>query len=136
MDEPRNHEKKKGKTHKRHREDGDTTTVSDALSSVDPTRSDEERLERRRARAKKKLAAHMAALGLDENGQPLDNFSLLKYPVREWKFTLPCSQEPVAVNPVVALIAVACLWALVIWTTGTLTDCSADVVHTLRLCLT
>jgi BCCT, betaine/carnitine/choline family transporter len=136
MDEPHNNEKKKRNTHKHHKEDGDTTTVSDVLSSVDPTRSDEERLERRRARAKKKLAAHMAALGLDENGQPLDNFCLLKYPVREWKFTLPCSQEPVAVNPVVALIGVACLWALVIWTTGKSTDCSTDVIRSFHSSLT
>jgi hypothetical protein len=44
MDEPHKYEKKKHKMNKRHREDGDTMTVSDSLPSADPTRSDEERL--------------------------------------------------------------------------------------------
>jgi hypothetical protein len=51
-------------------------------------------------------------------GDPLDNFSLLKYPVREWKFKLPWFHEAVAVNPVVTFVAAVCLWGMVLLNTG------------------
>lgn len=59
---------------------------------------EEERLRQNEKRRAKRLAKHFAELGLDENGDPTDNFSLLKYPVSEWKFELPGFHEAVAVN--------------------------------------
>jgi hypothetical protein len=64
------------------------------------------------------LAKQFAALGLDEHGNELDNFSLLKYPVREWKLTIPGTQEPIALNPAVTLIGVVSLWGIVCWSSG------------------
>jgi hypothetical protein len=78
----------------------------------------EERRLKKLQKQAKKVAEHFAALGLDENGDPLDNFSLLKYPVRECKFTIPGCHEPIAINPVVVLIGVFCLWGMVLWNVG------------------
>jgi hypothetical protein len=79
---------------------------------------DERQRKKEQRRAKRHLAKHLAELGLDENGEPIDNFSLLEYPVREWKFKLPGFHDPVALNPAVTLIAVACLWGIVLWSSG------------------
>jgi hypothetical protein len=79
---------------------------------------DDERRRKKEQRRTKRLAKQLAALGLDENGDPIDNFSLLKYPVREWKFKLPGFQEPIALNPVVTFIGVVCLWGMVLWSSG------------------
>lgn len=84
-------------------------------------RKERERRERKKKeRRAQKLAQRFKELGLDENGNELDNFSLLKYPVRECKFRIFGSTEPLALNPVVTLIAVVCLWSIVVWCTGTL----------------
>jgi hypothetical protein len=53
------------------------------------------------------------------------------YPVREWTFRLPCDMNPhpVMINPCVTGAAVACLWGLVIWSSGTssiLGECLGD----------
>jgi hypothetical protein len=81
----------------------------------------EERRRRRKkeARRREKMIAQLAELGLDENGEKLDNFSILKYPVREWKFSLPGSQEQIALNPAVTLMGVMVLWGMVGWASGT-----------------
>jgi hypothetical protein len=87
------------------------------LTEAEQERRRLKKLERRAAKAKK----HLEELGLDENGEPLDNFSLLKYPVREWKFTVPGSAQHIAINPVVTLIGVCFIWGIVVWNTGTST---------------
>jgi hypothetical protein len=97
--------------------------VENAIDHTDDRDVDKRR--RRRAkedrRRAKKLADRLAALGLDETGEPLDNYSLLKYPVREWKFKVPggSAEDIVAINPVVTLLCVVALWALVAWNTRT-----------------
>jgi hypothetical protein len=76
---------------------------------------EEKRRVKKLQRRAKKMRAHFAALGLDEFGEPLDNFSLLKYPVREWKFTVPgFLTDPIAINPAVAVICGALLWGTVL----------------------
>lgn len=83
-------------------------------------RNDEERRRLKHLkRQAQRVVDHFAELGLDEFGQPLDNFSLLKYPVREWKFTLLGCEEAIAINPVVMLIAAVCLWGFVLLSTRT-----------------
>lgn len=99
---------KRSKLHQGEGEDGA------AVENVD---SEERRL-RRRLRRAQKLAKHLEELGLDENGNELDNFSLDKYPVREFKFTIPMMRNEVALNPTVTLIAIVCLWGLVLWCTS------------------
>jgi hypothetical protein len=79
---------------------------------------EEERRRKKQLRRAEKLAKHFAAMGLDEHGNALDNFSLLKYPVREWKCTIPGTQEPIALNPAVTLIGVVSLWGIVCWSSG------------------
>jgi hypothetical protein len=79
---------------------------------------EEERRRKKHLRRAERLAKRFAALGLDEHGNALDNFSLLKYPVREWKFTIPGTQEPIALNPAVTLVGVVCLWGIVCWSSG------------------
>jgi hypothetical protein len=79
---------------------------------------DDERRHKKELRRAKRIGKQLAALGLDENGDPIDNFSLSKYPVREWKFKLPGFQEPIALNPVVTFIGVVCLWGMVLWSSG------------------
>lgn len=82
---------------------GDDSSVdSDGVAATDERRKKE-------LRRAKRLAERLAQLGLDANGDPLDNFSLLTYPVREWKFKVP---------GVVTFICIATLWALVLWNTG------------------
>jgi hypothetical protein len=92
-------------------------TPSLTISSDDELGDDERRRQKKEKRRAKRLAKYLADLGLDENGDPIDNFSLLKYPVREWKYKFP-GEEAVAVNPVVAFIGVACLWVIVMWSNG------------------
>jgi hypothetical protein len=41
---------------------------------------------------------------LDDDGQPLDNYSLTKYPAREVQWTIPGLHDPVALHPVVTLL--------------------------------
>jgi hypothetical protein len=91
-------------------------------SNEDDHDDDDERRIKKEQRRVKRLAKQLAELGLDENGDPIDNFSLLKYPVREWKFKLPGFHEPIAINPVVTLMAVSCLWGLVWWSSGKLDE--------------
>jgi hypothetical protein len=84
---------------------------------------DEERRRRKKElRRKEKLAAHFAELGLDENGEKLDNFSLLKYPVREWLIAIPGTTEPIALNPIVTLIGIGCLSFIMVWCSGASCD--------------
>jgi hypothetical protein len=90
------------------------TTVNDEGDSAS-----EELTQKQRRRAKK-MAKRLAALGLDEEGNELDNYSLSKYPVREWKFTLPGMKDDIALNPVVSLIGVGVLWGIVCWYSGKL----------------
>jgi hypothetical protein len=69
---------------------------------------------------REKMIQRLAALGLGENGEKLDNYSLLKYPVREWMISLPGVSEPIAVNPFVTLIGIVLLWGIIGWSGGTL----------------
>jgi hypothetical protein len=117
--------KEENKVHRRSRrhEDGEEDIVvpGGALSELDnDILSDDEtkRLKKELRRAEKRVA-RLRELGLDENGDPLDNFMLSKYPVREWTFTLLGSTENVAINPVVFTIAIVCLWSLALWSSGT-----------------
>jgi hypothetical protein len=71
-------------------------------------------------RQREKMIQRLAALGLDENGEKLDNYSLLKYPVREWMISLPGAAERIAVNPFVTLIGIVLLWGIIGWSGGTL----------------
>jgi hypothetical protein len=102
---PREHKKKKKEKQRMDAGSGDIV-------------EEEERRRKKLLRHAKKQAKLFAELGLDENGNPIDNFSILKYPVREWKFTLPGSKGQIALNPVVTLIGIVCLWSLVIWCRG------------------
>jgi hypothetical protein len=92
----------------------------------DKETKDERRRRRKELRRAQKLTERFAALGLDEFGHELDNFSILKYPVREYHFNIPGTQEKIALNPVVTLIAVVGLWGIVAWTSCT---CGAPVVE-------
>jgi BCCT, betaine/carnitine/choline family transporter len=74
---------------------------------------EERRRRKREARQREKMIARLAELGLDENGEKLDNFSILKYPVREWILSLPGSAGKIAFNPAVTFMAVLVLWGLV-----------------------
>lgn len=98
-------------------------TISDdnmTISTKDrnENESEEERTLRKQLRRAKKMARHLEKLGLDENGEELDNFSLSKYPVRESTFTISGMNDRVAVNPVVTLMAIIVLWSIVVWCTG------------------
>lgn len=76
---------------------------------------EERRLKKEQRRALK-VKQHMAELGLDEHGNPLDNYSLLTYPVRECQITVPfLGNQPIALNPVVTLISVGAIWSIVLW---------------------
>jgi hypothetical protein len=90
------------------------STLSRELVEAMNVEQEEARARRKQLRQAEKMVKRLAKLGLDEHGDPLDNFSLLKYPVREWKFRVPGFQEAVAINPVVTLIAVAVLWSIVL----------------------
>lgn len=80
---------------------------------------EEERRRRKLARRQaKKMAKHLAELGLDENGNRIDNLTLLNYPVRECKFSLPGFHEAIAVNPLVSLLGGIILWLFVVWSVG------------------
>jgi hypothetical protein len=103
--------KKKSKKHDK--------TRRRSISSAEELDLDDERRRKKEQRRATRLAKHLAELGLDENGDPIDNFSLLKYPVREWKFKLPGFHEPIALNPAVTFIGVVCLWGMVMWSSGT-----------------
>jgi choline-glycine betaine transporter len=105
---------------------GNDDNVQVIMEDLDMVAADEEKEERRRTKAERKRAEkalqktkeHFAELGLDEDGNLLDHYSLLKYPVRECKFTLPfCGTEPIALNPVVTLIGLSCMWSIVVWST-------------------
>jgi hypothetical protein len=89
-----------------------------ALSDED---THEQREQRRHARrVHRKLVRRMAALGLDEHGQPLDgeHYALSQYPVRECVVVLPGFSDPIALNPVVTLLGVMGLWSMVVWLAG------------------
>jgi hypothetical protein len=101
--------------HKKSKKQG---KASHGVSKEEELDSEDERRLKKEQRRAKRLAKHLAELGLDENGDPIDNFSLLKYPVREWKFKLPGFDESIAINPVVTFIAVVCLWAIVLWSSS------------------
>jgi hypothetical protein len=96
----------------------DSASFDDAISS---SNDKEKRRLRKQLRQAKKLAKQLESLGLDENGNDVDqNFALSDYPVREWTFTFPgMPHETVALNPLVSLIGIVCLWGLVVWYTGT-----------------
>jgi hypothetical protein len=97
----------------KHKESGDKSVKRAA-------KDEESRRRKKELRRKEKLKAYFAELGLDENGEKLDNFSLLKYPVREWIVTIPGTTEPIALNPVVTLIGIGCLCFIICWSSGTL----------------
>lgn len=112
MEEPRKRTKK-SKTNSKHKSSSTSTHSADRSVA-----SSDENDEVRRAKLIKSAAKHaqkMAELGLDMNGEPLDNYSLAKYPVREWKLHLPGFQGHIVLNPVVNLIGIVCLWAFVAW---------------------
>jgi choline-glycine betaine transporter len=88
-----------------------------SVVSMETGVDDEERRRRKLMRNFEKHKARLEELGLDEYGQPLDAYSILKYPVREWTFTLPGSRETVALNPVVTLMGLVYVWGLVVWST-------------------
>jgi hypothetical protein len=62
-----------------------------------------------------KYACNYKPLKKYEDNDEEADFDLDKYPVREWKMSLPFLNEPVAFNPVTSLIGVSCLWGLAIW---------------------
>lgn len=125
MDEPRKRsDKKKSKQSK---------DLDDAHVSVSVSESEERRLKKELKRAKK-MGERLAELGLDENGEPLDNFSLLKYPVREWKISIPGSRgDQVAFNPVVTMVGMIGLWILVMFCTCKF--CKRSMVSTCNRCI-
>jgi hypothetical protein len=88
-----------------------------ATVSGDPESEEFTQKQRRRA---KKMAKRLAALVPDDEGNELDDYSLSKYPVREWKFTLPGMKDDIALNPVVTLVGVGVLWGIVCWYSGKL----------------
>lgn len=49
----------------------------------------------------------------------IEPFDLEKYPIREMKFRIPGLVDPIVINPMVALVAVALLWGVVVYTIGT-----------------
>jgi hypothetical protein len=49
----------------------------------------------------------------------LEPFDLEKYPIRELRFRIPGLVDPIVINPMVSLVAVALLWGVVIYTIGT-----------------
>jgi hypothetical protein len=91
-----------------------SSTLSRELVEAMRVEQEDARSRRKQLRQAEKMVQRLAKLGLDEHGDPLDNFSLLKYPVRECKFKVPGFQEAMAINPVVTLIAVAVLWSIVL----------------------
>lgn len=107
------HTSKNHSKHKKKEDNEERPLTEDELAE-----REERRREKKNEKRAKKMAEQLEALGLDENGDPLDNFCLSKYPVREWIFKLPHSVEPVALNPVVTLIGVAVLWGVFIWSSG------------------
>lgn len=110
MEQPRKRDKSKSKR-KKSRE----THAASALV-VD----DEAIRQTRMIRSAKKHEKQMAALGLDVNGEPLDNYSLTKYPVREYKLMVPGFQgSHIALNPVVNMLGIVVLWSIVAWTACT-----------------
>jgi BCCT, betaine/carnitine/choline family transporter len=116
-------EAREAKKHSRHRE-GDKEGHRKSHRSRNPDEaatvdSEERRRLKKEARQREKMIARLAELGLDEHGEKLDNFSILKYPVREWKFSIPGSSEQIALNPAVSLMGIFVLWSLVGWASGT-----------------
>jgi hypothetical protein len=93
--------------------------TNDATAAVSPMTDQEKRRLAKHLRRADKHAKRMQEMGLDANGEPLDNFCLTKHAVREWKFNIPGSRDQVALNPVVFCLSVVCLWSLAIWSRGT-----------------
>jgi hypothetical protein len=89
-------------------------------SLKDGEKSDKSRHSTKALSQREKMIQRLAALGLDENGEKLDNYSLLKYPVREWMISLPGAAERIAVNPFVTIIGIVLLWGTIGWSGGTL----------------
>jgi BCCT, betaine/carnitine/choline family transporter len=120
--------KKKRKSSKQHYRDDESRDGGDSragsLSTDGDGRSvessfDKQRRLRKSLRKAKRIAKHLEDLRLEEEeGDELDNFSLAKYPVREFKFTIPGMSDELALNPVVTLIGVVVLWSVVLWCTG------------------
>jgi hypothetical protein len=111
------------KQSRRHKEDDEGHGKSHRSRNQDEAAtvgSEERRRRKKEARQREKMMARLAELGLDEHGEKLDNFSILKYPVREWILTIPGSSEKIALNPVVTLLGILVLWGLVGWAIGRL----------------
>jgi hypothetical protein len=128
---------KEAKKHSRRRKDDDERHCKrnrsrnpDEAATVG---SEESRRLKKEARQREKMIARLAELGLDEHGEKLDNFSLLKYPVREWKFSIPGCSEQIALNPAVTLIGVLVLWSLVGWAIGTWIRAIRSAVQEMRI---
>lgn len=88
-------------------------------ASDDELKVKEDRRERRRckeAQREESRVRKLAELGLGTDGKPLDNYSILQYPVRECKFTF--LKQTVAFNPVVTTVGLVVVWGIVLQTTG------------------
>jgi hypothetical protein len=117
MTSPETREREQAKKEKRSKRKNAAASQSNAHGVGD---EDELTLSRRKEeRQKKKVIERLAALGLDEHGEKLDHYSILKYPVREWRVTLLGSQEPIAFNPIVTLIGMVVLLSTALWISGT-----------------
>jgi hypothetical protein len=128
------HTEKRSKKQPKKRKKESTKSSSADLVLFQANGEDDAAVQHQRARKLAKLEQRMAALGLDVNGAPLDNFSLEKYPVRECTFTVPGFAAPVALNPVVTMIGIVGLWGLVLWLTGTCALCSARQHREVQAC--
>jgi hypothetical protein len=80
--------------------------------------SESEELTQKQRRRAKKMAKRLAVFVPDDEANELDNYSLSKYPVREWKFTLLGMKDDIALNPVVSFTGVGVLWGIVCWYSG------------------
>jgi hypothetical protein len=96
----------------------------------DDIEKEERRRRKKERRRQEKRKEYFASFGLDENGEKMDNFSILKYPVREWKINIRAAVDPIALNPIVTLIAVVCLFSIICWSSGTLCLRSEDCLAT------
>jgi hypothetical protein len=66
-----------------------------------------------------KMRRHSRGRSEDEMLPVLEPFDLEKYPIRELQFRIPGLVDPIVINPMVTLVAVALLWGVVIYTIGT-----------------
>jgi hypothetical protein len=117
---PTTREQEKTKTRSKRKDDASRKSKAGGVVDEDLLRRKKEE------RRKKKVIQRLAALGLDEHGEKLDHYSILKYPVREWRVILPGSQEPIAFNPIVTLIGMVVLWFTALWISGTSIEIQVD----------